>query len=131
MAAENCAIEPGDTVAAWGCGPVGQFAIQSAWMFGAGRVVAIDRVAERLQMAAMHGRAETIDYEKDDVRPAVCHRYPARPEMTRQESIVSPRMIVTPIGRSRSALPEVGASGRGLHVDHIDPTLRIQGSAFV
>ena len=41
-------IEPGDTVAVWGCGPVGQFAIQSAWMLGAGRVIAIDRVPERL-----------------------------------------------------------------------------------
>ena len=42
MAAENCGIEPGDTVAVWGCGPVGQFAIQSAWMLGAGRVVDFD-----------------------------------------------------------------------------------------
>ena len=42
MAAENAEIEPGDTVAVWGCGPVGQFAIQSAWMLGAGRVIAID-----------------------------------------------------------------------------------------
>jgi threonine dehydrogenase-like Zn-dependent dehydrogenase/general stress protein YciG len=45
-------IEPGDTVAVWGCGPVGQFAIRSAWMLGAGRVIAIDRVPERLRMAA-------------------------------------------------------------------------------
>jgi threonine dehydrogenase-like Zn-dependent dehydrogenase len=44
MAAVNCAIEPGDTVPVWGCGPVGQFAMQSAWMFGAGRVIGIDRV---------------------------------------------------------------------------------------
>jgi threonine dehydrogenase-like Zn-dependent dehydrogenase len=51
MAAENAEIEPGDTVAIWGCGPVGQFAIQSAWMLGAGRVIAIDRVPERLKMA--------------------------------------------------------------------------------
>ena len=67
MAAENAEIEPGDTVAVWGCGPVGQFAIQSAWMFGAGRVIAIDRVAERLQMAQTHGKAETINYEDTDV----------------------------------------------------------------
>ena len=60
MAAENCGIEPGDTVAVWGCGPVGQFAIRSAWMLGAGRVVAIDGVPERLRMAAA-GQAETID----------------------------------------------------------------------
>jgi threonine dehydrogenase-like Zn-dependent dehydrogenase len=67
MAAENAEIEPGDTVAVWGCGPVGQFSIQSAWMFGAGRVIAIDRVPERLQMAANNGRAETINFEKENV----------------------------------------------------------------
>jgi threonine dehydrogenase-like Zn-dependent dehydrogenase len=67
MAAENADIEKGDTVAVWGCGPVGQFAIQSAWMFGAGRVIAIDRVEERLGMARKHGRAETIDFTKEDV----------------------------------------------------------------
>ena len=66
MAAENAEIEPGDTVAVWGCGPVGQFAIQSAWMFGAGRVIAIDEVPERLKMAATFGRAETIDFMKID-----------------------------------------------------------------
>jgi threonine dehydrogenase-like Zn-dependent dehydrogenase len=67
MAAENAEIEPGDTVAIWGCGPVGQFAIQSAWMFGAGRVIAIDRVPERLRMAEQEGRAETINFEDDDI----------------------------------------------------------------
>ena len=66
MAAENCGIEPGDTVAVWGCGPVGQFAIQSAWMLGAGRVIAIDCVEERLAMAEKFGRAETINFMTDD-----------------------------------------------------------------
>ncbi|MET0444795.1 MAG: zinc-dependent alcohol dehydrogenase [Pseudorhodoplanes sp.] len=65
MAAENAEIEEGDTVAVWGCGPVGQFAIQSAWMFGAGRVIAIDNVPERLALAASKGRAEIINF--DDV----------------------------------------------------------------
>jgi threonine dehydrogenase-like Zn-dependent dehydrogenase len=65
MAAENCGIEQGDTVAVWGCGPVGQFAIRSAWMLGAGRVIAIDRVAERLAMA-QQAKAETINF--DDVK---------------------------------------------------------------
>src|SRR4030081_419447 len=64
MAAENADIEPGDTVAVWGCGPVGQFTIQSAWMLGAGRVIAIDRVPERLAMAADQGKAEVINFEK-------------------------------------------------------------------
>ena len=56
MAAENAQIEPGDTVAVWGCGPVAQFAIRSAWMLGAGRVIAIDRVPERLKMAKSRAR---------------------------------------------------------------------------
>ncbi len=67
MAAENCGIEPGDTVAVWGCGPVAQFAIQSAWMLGAGRVIAIDRVPERLAMAQRYGKAETINFDEQDV----------------------------------------------------------------
>ncbi|MDB5773307.1 MAG: fdm 4 [Burkholderia sp.] len=66
MAAENAEIEPGDTVAIWGCGPVAQFAIQSAWMLGAGRVIAIDRVPERLQMAERCGKAETINFSEID-----------------------------------------------------------------
>lgn len=61
MAAVNANIEAGDTVAVWGCGPVGQFAIQSAWMLGAGRVIAIDHVPERLAMARTYGKAETLD----------------------------------------------------------------------
>jgi len=67
MAAENAEIERGDTVAIWGCGPVAQFTIQSAWMLGAGRVIAIDRVPERLRMAEDHGKAETINFADQDV----------------------------------------------------------------
>jgi threonine dehydrogenase-like Zn-dependent dehydrogenase len=76
MAAEQAGIEPGDTVAVWGCGPVGQFAIKGAWMLKAGRVIAIDRVPERLRMAQKHGQAETIHFEKQDV-------YDTLMEMTR------------------------------------------------
>ncbi|HSH21571.1 MAG TPA: zinc-dependent alcohol dehydrogenase [Candidatus Caenarcaniphilales bacterium] len=67
MAAEMCDIKPGDTIAVWGCGPVGQFAIKSAFMLGADRVVAIDRFAERLRMARVDGGAETLDYTQVDV----------------------------------------------------------------
>jgi threonine dehydrogenase-like Zn-dependent dehydrogenase len=67
MAAENAQIEDEDTVAVWGCGPVGQFAIQSAQMLGADRVIAIDRVPERLEMAEEHGDAEIVDYDEGDV----------------------------------------------------------------
>jgi threonine dehydrogenase-like Zn-dependent dehydrogenase len=66
MAAEHCNIQPGDTIAVWGCGPVGQFAIRSAFLLGAGRVVAIDTVSERLRMAAEAG-AETLHSMRDDV----------------------------------------------------------------
>lgn len=66
MAAENTDLEPGDTVAVWGCGPVGQFTIRSLWMMGAGRVIAIDEVPERLAMARAGG-AETIDFKDEDV----------------------------------------------------------------
>jgi threonine dehydrogenase-like Zn-dependent dehydrogenase len=66
MAAENCNIQRGDTVAIWGCGPVGQFAIRSAFLLGAERVLAIDRFPERLNMAR-EGGAEAINYEEVDV----------------------------------------------------------------
>lgn len=79
MAAENCDIQPGDTVAVWGCGPVGQFAIKSAFMFGAGHVIAIDRFPERLRMAREQGGAETINYEEDgDVLDALKERTEGR-----------------------------------------------------
>ena len=71
MAAENADIESGDTVAVWGAGPVGQLTIQSAWLMGAGRVIAIDRVPERLEMARNAGRAETIDIRDASVYDAL------------------------------------------------------------
>ncbi len=71
MAAENCDITAGDTVAVWGCGPVGQFCIRSAWLLGAGRVIAIDREPERLRMAAACGKAEVIDLTATDVYEAL------------------------------------------------------------
>jgi threonine dehydrogenase-like Zn-dependent dehydrogenase len=71
MAAEHADIQPGDTVAIWGCGPVGQMAILSAWLQGAGRVIAIDKVPERLAMARNNGRAETIDFSETYVYDAL------------------------------------------------------------
>lgn len=67
MAAENAEIEEGDTVAIWGGGPVGLLTIQCAWMLGAGRVILIEHVAERLEMGRTMGRAETIDFLEEDV----------------------------------------------------------------
>jgi threonine dehydrogenase-like Zn-dependent dehydrogenase len=68
MAAEMCDITPGDTIAVWGCGPVGQFAIASAKLLGAERIIAIDRVRERLAMAANKaGATDTINYEDQGV----------------------------------------------------------------
>jgi len=66
MAADFCNIQPEDTIAIWGCGPVGQFAVKSAFMLGAARVIAIDTVPERLALAAASG-AITIDFMKEDV----------------------------------------------------------------
>ena len=71
MAAEHADIEPGDVVAVWGCGPVGQFAIASAYMLGAERVIAIDRFPYRLRMARERAKAETINYEEVDVYDAL------------------------------------------------------------
>jgi threonine dehydrogenase-like Zn-dependent dehydrogenase len=70
MAAENCNIKPGDTVALWGCGPVGQFAIRSCFMLGAGRVIAIDRIPERLEMARAAG-AETLNFDEVNIVEAL------------------------------------------------------------
>jgi len=66
MAADFCNIQPGETIAIWGCGPVGQFAIRSAFLLGAGRVIAVDTVPERLEMARKSG-AITIDFKAEDV----------------------------------------------------------------
>jgi threonine dehydrogenase-like Zn-dependent dehydrogenase len=71
MAAENCQIEPGDTVAIWGCGPVGLLAIRCAYLLGAERVIAIDRIPERLRLARDAGKAETLNYEEVDVLQAL------------------------------------------------------------
>jgi threonine dehydrogenase-like Zn-dependent dehydrogenase len=68
MGAEMCDIQPGDVIAVWGAGPVGQFAIASAYLLGAERVIAIDRFPYRLQMARERARAwETINYEEENV----------------------------------------------------------------
>lgn len=66
MAAENCDIQPGDTVAVFGAGPVGQFAIRSAFLLGAERVIAVESVPERLAMAEAGG-AEPLDESQGDV----------------------------------------------------------------
>jgi threonine dehydrogenase-like Zn-dependent dehydrogenase len=70
MAAENCEIEPGDTVAVWGCGPVGLFAVQSALLLGAERVIAIDHHPHRLGLAKSLG-AEVVNYEEVQLREAL------------------------------------------------------------
>lgn len=71
MAAENCDIKPGQIIAVWGCGPVGQFAIQSAYLLGAERVIAIDRFPERLRMAREKSKAETLNYSEVSIPEAL------------------------------------------------------------
>jgi threonine dehydrogenase-like Zn-dependent dehydrogenase len=86
MAAENAQIQPGDTVAVWGAGPVGLFAMKSAWMLGAGRVIAIDDVAGRLRLAETECKAETIVFgvkgEDDPDDSKTKHVYRRLMEMT-------------------------------------------------
>jgi threonine dehydrogenase-like Zn-dependent dehydrogenase len=77
MAAENAQIKDGDIVAIYGCGPVGQFAIRSALMMGAGKVIAIDQVPERLAMAEAGG-AETLNFSQVDVYDELMKRTPNR-----------------------------------------------------
>jgi threonine dehydrogenase-like Zn-dependent dehydrogenase len=66
MAAEFCNLSGGETVAVWGCGPVGQFAVKSAFLLGAERVIAIDTVPERLEMASVSG-AIILDFRQEDI----------------------------------------------------------------
>jgi threonine dehydrogenase-like Zn-dependent dehydrogenase len=87
MAAENAQIEPGDTVAVWGCGPVGLFAVQSAFKMGAHRVIAIDHFPHRLELAKRFG-AETINYEETDT-------YEALMEMT---GSIGPDAVIDAVG---------------------------------
>ena len=70
MAADNCSIEPGDTVAGWGCGPVGLFAIQAALHMGAAQVIGIDHYTHRLELARRLG-AKVIDYRNTHVHEAL------------------------------------------------------------
>lgn len=65
MAAENCNIHPDDTIAVWGCGPVGLLAIKSAWLLGAARVIAIDHIPGRLELARIQCNAEVINFENE------------------------------------------------------------------
>src|SRR5918997_1820590 len=102
MAAENCDIEPGDTVAVWGCGPVGQFAIKSAYLLGAERVIAIDRVPYRLRMASGAAGAETINYEEADV-------YESLLEMTGGRG---PDAVIDAVGMEAHATGAIGVYDR-------------------
>jgi threonine dehydrogenase-like Zn-dependent dehydrogenase len=92
MAADFCNLKGGETVAIWGCGPVGQFAIRSAFLLGAERVIAIDTVPERLALAQTAG-AVTLDFKKEDI-------YDRIQEMTQGSAInrgLTFRMAQTPV----------------------------------
>ncbi len=106
MAAENCGIEPGrTTVAVWGCGPVGQFAIRSAQLLGAAKVFAIDREPERLRMAEAAG-ATPIHSENDDVQE---------------------RLNLLTGGRGPdAAIDAVGMEAHGSAYDHVKQTLKLE-----
>jgi len=103
MAAENCQIEPGDTVAVWGCGPVGLFAVQSALLMGAAQVIAIDHYPHRLDLARRMG-AKVIDYRRTRVLEALR-------EMT---GGVGPDAVID----------AVGMESHGLAVDNVMDTVK-------
>lgn len=67
MAAENCGVQPGDTIAVWGCGPIGLLTMKCAYLLGAERVIGIDRFPDRLEMARTHCNAEVINYAETSV----------------------------------------------------------------
>jgi len=140
MAAETCDIERGDTVAIWGCGPVGQFAIRSALMLGAGRVIAIDRVPERLALARAGG-AKTIDYTTvDNMREALAERTLGRgpdscidavgmePHAPGSEGVIdaSPRAP-----RRIARLRHVPAQARRLHQGRHDPLIELRSVSLM
>ncbi len=93
MAAENADIEPGDTVAVWGCGPVGLFAVQSAFLMGAARVIAIDHFPNRLALARKFG-AEILNYEDSKI-------YDALMEMT---GGIGPDAVIDAVGMESHGL---------------------------
>jgi threonine dehydrogenase-like Zn-dependent dehydrogenase len=105
MAAENCGIIPGRSiVAVWGCGPVGQFAIRSAFLLGAAKVIAIDRVPERLAMAEAAGAIILRDDEDD----------------------IHPRLLDLTGGRGPdAAIDAVGMEAHGSTVDHVKQSLNL------
>ncbi len=106
MAAEQCGIEPGrSVVAVWGCGPVGQFAIRSAFLLGAAKVIAIDSVAERLRMAEAGG-AMTVNSEHEDVHD---------------------RLMALTGGRGPdAAIDAVGMEAHGSVYDHVKQALKLE-----
>jgi threonine dehydrogenase-like Zn-dependent dehydrogenase len=110
QAAANCGIRRGDTIAVWGCGPVGLLTIKSAYLLGADKVIAIDRFPDRLETAKTKCNAETINYEELDV-PAELHR------MTGGRG---PDACVDAVGME--------AEGTGLEAvyDHVKQTLRLE-----
>jgi threonine dehydrogenase-like Zn-dependent dehydrogenase len=114
MGAELCDIQPGDTVAVWGAGPVGQFAMQSAYMLGAEKVIAIDRIPERLEMAKTHSKAEVINYEEVDAGEA----------LTEMTGGMGPDACIDAVG-----LEAHGVGLEGFH-DRVKQTLRLETDRF-
>jgi threonine dehydrogenase-like Zn-dependent dehydrogenase len=102
MGAEMCNIKRGDVIAVWGAGPVGQFAIVSAYLLGAERVIAIDRVPFRLKMAREKAGAETLNYEEVDI-------FEALKEMTGGRG---PDAVIDAVGMEAHASGLVGAYDR-------------------
>lgn len=110
MAAENCDIKPGHVVAVWGCGPVGQFAMQSAYLLGAEHVIAIDRFPERLRMAREQSKADTLNYEEVDIADAL-------KEMTGGRG---PHACIDAVGMEAHGMGMIGAYDRAKQVMNLE-----------
>ncbi|GFO57753.1 glutathione-dependent formaldehyde dehydrogenase [Geomonas silvestris] len=110
QAAENCSIRDGDTVAVWGCGPVGLLAMKSAQHLGATNVIGIDRFPERLEMAKRHCDAEVINYEEQDVAEVLHHMTGGR----------GPDACIDAVGT------EAHGSGMEAAYDMVKQTLRLE-----
>ena len=132
MAAARCRIQAGEVVAVWGCGAVGQFAVRSAYLLGAERVIAIDCVAERLSLAAAKGGAEVIDFAREDVGERLCEMTGGRGPDACIDAVGTPAVlgqairccgkggVVSLAGVSKSALDKVplgAAFAKGLTLE--------------
>ena len=127
MGADFCDIQPGSVVAVWGAGPVGQFAIKSAYLLGAERVIAIDRFEYRLRMAREKAGAETLNYAEVDVLDRGERARQRGAERVRARKLLAEVEAPVLVGANLARRQRVGdeaheRAGRGCSVGETNPT---------